>query len=204
MTFKKKCDILTVSMLIGTVVTLMLASFASFAERCENVQGEVLRLHILPNSDSADDQSLKYLLRDFIIGDAKTHFAGAADLNQALQKAAGSLDKMEKNAKNFIKAQGYGYDVKISIENMFFTTRTYENITMPAGNYDALRVVIGAGEGDNWWCVIFPPLCLPACTKKASGEPYFSVEASRIIESGGGRAEVRFWIYEWLTGRLQK
>jgi stage II sporulation protein R len=71
---------------------------------------------------------------------------------------------------------------------------------MPAGNYAALRITIGAGEGQNWWCVMFPPLCLPAVTSRQelpAAEPYFSPEVSEILESGGGRIEVRFKLLEW-------
>jgi stage II sporulation protein R len=196
MTFKTRRDILTISMLTGACLTFLIASFSAFAERSERVQGEVLRLHILPHSDSDEDQRLKYELRDFILEDAKNHLDGAATLDEAMQSAAYNLPEMQKNAEAFVTAQGYDYDVQIELVNMYFTTRIYENITMPAGNYNALRVTIGAGTGQNWWCVVFPPLCLPAVT---SSEPYFSPEASAVIETGG-KIEVRFKIYEWFTG----
>jgi len=197
MTVKKKRDILTLSMLLGACLTLLTASFsafADFAEKCETVQGEVLRLHVLAHSDSAEDQQLKYDLRDFIIADTEKYFAEALTLGEALESAEINLPEIEKSAKAFITAQGYDYDVSVSLETMYFTTRIYENITMPAGEYSALRVLIGTGEGQNWWCVVFPPLCLPAVTGRQ--EPYFSPEASEIIETGG-KVEVRFKVYEW-------
>ncbi|MCL2020243.1 MAG: stage II sporulation protein R [Oscillospiraceae bacterium] len=195
--FIRKCDILTISMLAGACLTLLTASFSAFAQSCEALQGEVLRLHILPNSNSADDQQLKYELRDFILSDAKTYFADVSTLEEAVQSAQYYLSSIEENAKAFIAEKGYDYDVIVSIETMFFTTRVYENLTMPAGDYTALRIKIGEGEGQNWWCVAFPPLCLPAVTQK-SGEPYFSPETSKVIEADGKRAEVKFKLYEWL------
>ncbi|MCL2078014.1 MAG: stage II sporulation protein R [Oscillospiraceae bacterium] len=206
MTFYKRLfknrSILTISMLIGALAALLLATFASFAEfaaQCESVKREVLRLHILPNSDNYEDQRLKYMLRDFLIEDVETLFADAETLDDAKRIAAQNLTKIEKSASEFIKAQGFDYEVEVSLVNMYFTTRNYENITMPAGNYDALRVTIGAGDGQNWWCVAFPPLCLPAASAK-NGEPYFSAEASKIIENGGGKVEAKFKVYEWWTG----
>ncbi|MCL1824005.1 MAG: stage II sporulation protein R [Oscillospiraceae bacterium] len=201
MTFKKRHNILTVSMLIGACTALLLASFASFAAHCENVQGQVLRLHILANSDSAEDQRLKYELRDFLIEDMERYFSYTENLEQAKKVAEENLPEIEKSAKKFITEQGYEFDVQISLEQIYFTTRVYENITMPAGNYDALRVTIGAGEGQNWWCVIFPPLCLPAASKK--GEPYFSAETSKLIENGGKKTEVRFKVYELFKGLMR-
>jgi stage II sporulation protein R len=186
-------------MLAGTCAALLFASFVSFAEKCEAVQGEVLRLHVLANSDSADDRRLKYELRDFILEDAKKHFAETLTLDEAVQSAGLNLPAIEQNAKMFIAAQGCDYDVTVTLENMYFTTRVYENITMPAGNYAALRVVIGAGEGSNWWCVVFPPLCLPAVTQKNS-EPFFTREIGKATGSSEvKRIEVRFKVYEWFV-----
>ena len=185
-------------MLIGACAALLAAAFSSFAKQCEDVQGQVLRLHILANSDSAEDQQLKYLLRDFLIEDMEKYFGEVEELDGAVQAAAENLPEIEKKVKMFITAQGYEHEAEISLEKMYFTTRVYENITMPAGNYNALRIKIGAGKGQNWWCVVFPPLCLPACTEKS--EPYFSAEASKLIESGGGKIEVKFAVYEWFAG----
>ena len=191
----KKHDLLTISMLIGACVTLMIASFASFAQKAERISGSVLRLHVMANSDSQDDQKLKYSVRDFII--AGGYFNGMLTLDEARQV---SLDEIKADTNAFIKAQGYDYNADVSLANMYFTTHVYENITMPAGYYDALRVIIGTGEGQNWWCVVFPPLCLPAVTK--SSEPFFSAEAASIIENNDGRRiEVRFAVYEWFTRR---
>jgi stage II sporulation protein R len=204
MLYKKKGDILTISMLIGASLTFLIASFASFARQCEQVSGEVLRLHVIANSDSAADQRLKYLTRDFIVNTTQELFTGALTLENAVQSAEGNLAELEKDVNDFIRSQGYDYDAEVSLVNMYFTTRTYENITMPAGNYEALRIIIGAGAGRNWWCVVFPPLCLPAVTPQSNTEAFFSADARGVIESGNGRRfEVRFAVYEWFT-RLRR
>jgi stage II sporulation protein R len=196
MTQKKRhnSNLLTIAMLLGTCLTFLLSAFAEAAERNGQPQGEVLRLHILPHSDSAEDQQLKYELRDFILEAAGENLAEAKTLDEAVQIAANKLPEIQKNAEAFIREKGYPYNVEVALVNMFFTTRVYENITMPAGNYSALRITIGEGAGQNWWCVVFPPLCLPVVT---GSELYFTPEASEIIETGGSRIEVRFKLFEW-------
>jgi stage II sporulation protein R len=198
MTFKKRHETLTISMLIGACFALLLSSFSSFARQCEELPLEVLRLHVLAHSDSEDDQRLKYLLRDELMDVTKTYFAGAKTLEEAARRANLHIMEIETRARDYLAGLGYDYDVSISLDNMFFTTRVYENVTMPAGNYLAMQVKIGSGEGKNWWCVIFPPLCLPACTE-SSKEPFFSEEASKTIENGESRVEVRFRIFEWFA-----
>jgi stage II sporulation protein R len=199
---RKKRNLLTISMLTGSLITFIYASFASFARQCEELSGEVLRLHILANSDSTDDQRLKYLVRDFIIENADDLFTGAVTLEEAAVNARNNLVGLEENIEKFIKEQGYDYGAEITLVNMFFATRVYENITMPAGSYEALQVKIGSGEGRNWWCVVFPPLCLPAVTE-VNNELFISAEVSSIINNDGRRVEVRFAVYEWFLRRFR-
>jgi len=196
--------VLTISMLIGAAAALLLSAFGSFAEQCAGLRAEVLRLHILAASDSAEDQQLKYDLRDFLLADLNFSLADAYTIKEAKELTEQSLAETERKAVEFVRSQGYDYDVRIKLDKAYFTTRVYENITMPAGNYYALIVQIGAGEGENWWCVAFPPLCLPAGAKRSGepAQPYFTPEAGRIIESGG-RPEFRFAVYEWFAARFR-
>jgi stage II sporulation protein R len=196
MTYQKRQNILTLAMLIGACLTFLTAWFSAFAESSGQAQHEVLRLHILPSSNNSEDQALKAQLRDFIIAEAERYFADSKTLDEAIKSAEINLADIQKNAETFVRAQGYTYDVQASLVNMYFTTRVYENITMPAGNYNALRITIGEGAGQNWWCVVFPPLCLPAVTAGSDKEPYFSPGVGELIETGG-RIEVRFKVYEW-------
>lgn len=188
-------DALNIAMLSGAAIAILTASFTSFSEECETIPNEVFRLHILANSNSEDDQNLKYELRDYLISDLSGIFKDAKDAEEACILANQNIKEIEKKAQNFVDTGGYTYEISAEIINMYFTTRTYENITMPAGYYNALRLKIGKAEGKNWWCVMFPPLCLPAASQ--NNEPYFSKEVSKTIESGK-RIEVRFAIFEWL------
>lgn len=210
----KRPSALTAAMLAGAAIALLTSGFTGFAEECEAVPFEVMRLHILANSDSDEDQALKYELRDYLLSYSDI-FSGCETLEEAEARAAAALPEIERLAGEFTKEKGYDYAVNVELAEMYFTTRVYENITMPAGTYKALRVVIGEGAGQNWWCVMFPPLCLPACTGSelyadcgdeecaecAAG--FFSDEASALIEAGGG-VQVRFAIFEWLQALLAR
>ena len=206
---QEKHKILTISMLIGAALAILLSFFSSYAEfskQCRSVKGEVLRLHILAHSDSEEDQQLKYDLRDFLLEQMKDIFISAENLEQAIKIAEANLHLIKETSQEFIYSQGFEYQVEVDITNIYFTTRVYENITMPAGNYAALEIRIGSGEGRNWWCVAFPPLCLPAASnrsRQAAAEAYFTPEVSRVITQNGGRPEVRFALYEWFQGRFK-
>ena len=121
-----------------------------------------MRLHVLANSDSEEDQALKLQVRDKILERAETLLEQSADRREAEGLLRGQLLELEKIAAEEIRANGYDYAVDVRLENAAFPTREYDGFTLPAGNYLALRVVIGAGEGKNWWCVVFPPLCTAA------------------------------------------
>lgn len=141
-----------------------LLSMVGFCGACEDIESEVLRLHILANSDSEEDQTLKLKVRDGLLAYSETLFQNAATKAEAETIAKENLAQIQSEAEKIIRENGYDYGVQVYIKNMSFNTRVYGDVTLPAGNYDAIRVVIGAGEGHNWWCVMFPPLCLPSAT----------------------------------------
>ena len=141
-----------------------LLSMVGFCGACEDIESEVLRLHILANSDSEEDQTLKLKVRDGLLAYSETLFQNAATKAEAETIAKENLAQIQSEAEKIIRENGYDYGVQVYIKNMSFNTRGYGDVTVPAGNYDAIRVVIGAGEGHNWWCVMFPPLCLPSAT----------------------------------------
>ena len=156
MSLSKKIKI---SVTVGIVVAILF-SICSFAKTSEEIRSDVLRLHVIANSDTSVDQNLKLRLRDYILQEGKDIFNGSVNVENAVEKIEPVLPKLEKSAKAFVNQAGFDYDVKISLSKEYFTTRTYETVTLPAGKYLALRVVIGSGEGHNWWCVMFPPLCI--------------------------------------------
>lgn len=155
---------LDIALLFAVVFSVCAASFSGFAADCDAVRQNTLRLHILANSDSAADQELKLAVRDRILENTEELFESPRSLGEAETAARNHLADIEAAARAEIGLRGYDYPVKAEVVNMYFTTRRYDNVTLPAGRYDAVRVEIGAAEGKNWWCVLFPPLCVPAAT----------------------------------------
>ena len=155
----------------------------------------MLRLHVIANSDSSVDQNLKLRLRDYILEEGEDIFDGSVNVENAVKKIEPKLAELEKSAETFVKNAGFDYDVKITLSNEYFTTRTYESVTLPAGKYLALRVVIGSGEGHNWWCVMFPPMCVPAADKKDEIENVFTDKEIKLVESKP-KYEPRFKVVE--------
>lgn len=176
------------------VVISCLLSMTGFCGACKDIQDEVLRLHILANSDSEDDQKLKLYVRDGLLEYTEELFKNSKNKEQSKQTALENLDNIKQKAQSLIYEYGYDYSVDAYITNMQFNTRVYENFTLPAGNYDALRIVIGEGKGKNWWCVIYPALCVPS----AEGDELNSVlnEDEQDIVSKSEQYEVKFKIVE--------
>lgn len=182
------------AVLVGLIVSIIVSSFTAFADSCENVRSEVLRLHILANSDSEADQNLKLSVRDAILERSGPLFDGALTLNVALEMAEINLPQIEEIAREEIAEQGYNYDVRAYICEMYFETRKYEDVTMPAGKYKALRIEIGKAEGKNWWCVIFPTLCIPAAQGNAEINDVFKDQEIDTVTSP--KYEAKFAIVE--------
>ena len=183
-----------ISIAIG-IVTAVIFSICSFAKTSEEIRSDVLRLHVIANSDSSVDQNLKLRLRDYILEEGEDIFDGSVNVENAVKKIEPKLAELEKSAETFVKNAGFDYDVKITLSNEYFTTRTYESVTLPAGKYLALRVVIGSGGGNNWWCVMFPPMCVPAADKKDEIENVFTDKEIKLVESKP-KYEPRFKVVE--------
>ncbi len=181
-------------LVLSAVLMIIFSGFSAFASECEHKPEEVLRLHILANSDSAEDQNLKYRLRDNMLVHFGEVFSDCECLETAVARAKEYREEMEATAQQYIYSMGYDYKVTCEIADTYFTTRCYENYTLPAGNYTAVRFLIGEAKGKNWWCVMFPPLCLPACDGGL-----FTDEQSKEIEKSE-KVEVRFALFEMITG----
>ena len=194
-----------ISLSVGIVVAIVFSIF-SFAKTSEEIRSDVLRLHVIANSDSSVDQNLKLRLRDHILQEGKDIFDGSVNVENAVQKIEPRIGELEKSAESFVKSAGFDYKVKIALSEEYFTTRTYETVTLPAGKYLALRVVIGSGSGHNWWCVMFPPMCVPAADKKDEIENVFTDDEIKLVESKP-KYEPRFKIieiYEQIKQAIEK
>ncbi len=147
------------SMCIAFVLTVIYSTIPFQAE-CADIPNEVFRLHILANSDSTDDQNLKLKVRDKVLLYTESLFENANSKDEAQNVISNNLQQISNVAYSEVVKNGYKYPVKAEITNMYFTTRYYENYTLPSGMYDALRITIGEGNGHNWWCVMYPSICV--------------------------------------------
>ena len=132
--------------IILTFTFSILFSSVHLSAECKEISNEVLRLHILANSDSKDDQNLKLKLRDYLLKDTSNIFKGSNSKEDSIRLVKENLKKIENKAQEFIYNQGYIYDVSVEMEKIYFNTRIYDDFAMPPGEYDALRVIIGSGK----------------------------------------------------------
>lgn len=124
-----------------------------------DIQNSVFRLHVIANSDSEEDQNLKYIVRDKVLEYINSISYNANSKEDVIDLAKSNIDTIQEIAQKTVYENGYNYSVKLNIGNFAFPTKTYGDISFPAGFYDALKIEIGNADGQNWWCVMFPPLC---------------------------------------------
>lgn len=185
-----------IHLLIALTLVLCAAfSCVPFAKECAEIRGEVLRLHILANSDSDADQALKLKVRDAVLAEGKDIFEGASNVVTAQSNIEEQVGRLQSIAEKTVRANGSQYPVRVVIGREYFNTRTYDDVTLPAGQYNAVRVLIGNGEGKNWWCVMFPPMCLPAAESETTIDQVLTEEGTKLVKSNP-KYEVRFKIVE--------
>lgn len=183
----------------GGLMLCLLCSLVGVYGQAQGVRDSVVRLHILANSDSTADQTLKLQVRDALTDAAAGWLDGAENSAQALTLAERHLPQLQAVAEQTVAAAGAAYPVRVELKNLYFTTRQYDSVTLPAGRYDAVQVTLGEGRGQNWWCVVFPPFCAGAATR---AETVLSPGQQAYVENGS-RYEVRFKVVEWLESFLQ-
>lgn len=179
-------------------------SVGAFAYNCSRVRSDVLRMHVIANSDCSADQQLKLMVRDAVLERGAQLFDGTVTADEARRKIEPHKAELEAAAREVIERAGYDYPVSVNVVNEYFATRCYGNLTMPAGRYTAVKVVIGEGAGHNWWCVMFPPLCLPAAQDRGGNlDAFFDDGELKVVESSG-RYEPRFKIVEIIEKLREK
>ena len=149
--------IIILSFLLFVYTSICAISYAQNVST--DIANSVFRLHVIANSDSTEDQNLKYIVRDNLLKYMNEICKNCSSKEDAIKLVKENSDSFEQIALETIKENGYEYDVNINIGTFEFPTKTYGDISLPAGYYDALRVEIGEAKGQNWWCVMFPPLC---------------------------------------------
>lgn len=176
------------------VFVFMFSYIAPFIETSENISDQVFRLHILANSDSAEDQQLKLKVRDEILKKGETVFASSNSLEETIELCKDNIALFQQTAEQCLKDNGSDHDVKVYVDKEYFNTREYDEITLPSGIYNALKIEIGQGKGHNWWCVMFPAICLSSVTDDELNK-YLSEDEQKLVNSDS-KYEVRFKIVE--------
>lgn len=188
-------------------VLFVVANAHSYATNVSNgLSSDIFRLHILANSDSEEDQALKLKVRDAIIEYMETLTENVTDKQAVIQLSNEHAEDFKQIAEKVIQENGYDYPVTIEIGNFYFPTKYYGNISLPAGNYDALKIEIGDAKGQNWWCSLFPPLCfvsVSAGVVDEEGKEYLkenlSEEEFAIISESSPEIEFKFKIIELMN-----
>ena len=179
------------------VLALILAGMAltiPFFDSCEELYSDVMRIHILANSNSAADQSLKLAVRDKVLEACSRYYDGCSGKDEAIDITRSHIGEIEAAAEREIRRRGFDYPVCARIVTDDFDTRYYGSFTMPAGRYDALRLTIGDGAGKNWWCVMYPSLCVGAASADDMKEELDRGEY-RVVTSD--RFDFRFRLVEY-------
>ena len=199
MAFTKK--LLICSFLI-LAVALVAGAFPVHGEG--EIYDTVVRLHVLANSDSEEDQALKLKVRDRVVELVTPAVENCSSQSEAIAAIGGIMDELEAAAEETVVSEGFDYDVSIVIGEEYYPTKTYESCAFPEGEYVSLRVCIGDAEGQNWWCCLFPPLCLSAASEqdeRANEDAFISVgltgeQYKLITETQQPKYRVRFKILE--------
>lgn len=182
-------------MIVALVLTSLFA-FLPFEKNCREISDEVLRIHILADSDSVEDQNLKLTVRDAVLDYTENLYSSAHSKEDALRITRDNLEAIVSVAESTLKERGCNKGVQAEICDMDFNTRRYGDITMPSGNYTALRLVIGSGQGKNWWCVMYPSLCLYTSSDSKSLEDELTGEQYEVI-TDTPKYEFKFRILEY-------
>lgn len=198
---KNKKLLLTVFSLL--LATLLLAALPTEAEA--EIYTDTLRLHILANSDSDEDQALKLKIRDKLLLKYGEQLKLNRDIDTALNSAEALLPDIEKDVNLWLTELGSSYTAKVTLTEEWYDTRDYEDFSLPKGYYKSLRVIIGKGDGKNWWCVMYPPLCREIATERAPADDGFinySKEELSLIKRG--KYKIKFKILESISSIFTK
>ena len=205
-TSSSKLRIWEAALLLAFGITLTAGVWANASEAA--LAGRVLRLHVVANSDSEGDQARKLLVRDAVLSRASQLLEGVDDRQEAEAILAPHLDELAQAGAEALARTGSHDQVSAALTGQWFPTKEYDGFALPAGQYRALQVTIGAGEGRNWWCVVFPPLCLASVAEESvetAAEGVLSEDQVALITGRDGGYVLKFRLIEWwqeLTGSI--
>lgn len=196
----------TTLLLMFLLFVYVLIAASSYTKAvCTDIANNVFRLHVIANSDSEEDQNLKYIVRDSILSYVNGILENINNKEDVVLTINNHIDEIKNIAQQAVYNEGFTYDVEIEVGNFKFPTKTYGNISLPPGLYDALRVKIGNASGKNWWCVMFPPLCfvdvssgiVPEDSKELM-ESNLSSEDYALVSSSKNTTKIKFKVVEVL------
>lgn len=177
-------------MLVLTLVAALLFAGSVVWSKVQ-LRNQVLRLHVVANSNSQQDQTAKLKVRDAIVSALEDDLHRVDTKEQAQALISGKLDELEQLANQVLESEGMADRATVSLTREAFDTRHYDTFSLPAGVYDSLRVTIGSGEGENWWCVVFPSLCIPAATEQVQDVAAGAGFSSSVTGAITGKKEYR-------------
>ena len=192
-----------IALMFGVLAAVVAGSWLNREQK--ELADRVIRFHVIANSDSDEDQALKLAVRDRVLAQAEAIYPEGATLAQAQEALEGHLNLLAAAGREVVEEQGYDYPVSASLEDCWFPTKEYGSFALPAGNYTALRVTIGEGRGQNWWCVAFPPLGLGAASEtvnQALEAGHFTPAQGALVTGEGEEYVLKFKAME-LLGELQ-
>jgi len=208
---RKEIKILAVSLTIVLTLAISIAAYTYVysATNQANIADNVIRFHVVANSDSSTDQEIKDIVRDAILTEFEELLHKTDNIEKSRQLLKAEMVSIQTHAEKAVQKLGFNYPVMVQLETTFFPTQVYGDLSFPPGMYEALRIVIGEGVGQNWWCLMFPPLCFVDMTSTSTGRQQLfdnvSEEAYRLLthqdEDAVAGTQVRFRIVEWWQNR---
>ena len=175
--------------LVSAMIFCMIFSMVGFTDSCEEMHENIIRIRIIANSDSDYDQALKIKIRDSVLKASKEIYKDSDSYDLAVDATEDNLDNFLSVAQNTVYESGFDYKVSVDFRKEFFETRVYDDFTLPAGFYETAVFTVGDGKGKNWWCVIFPRVCVGACSDRL--ETTLSKDTAKAAY-GGSKFTVKF------------
>lgn len=178
MNYSKKIMAAVIFVILSMAIAYTVEAYTGMAK----LNDKVIRLHVVANSDTVYDQQLKYKVRNKIINKFNNEFEEISSKDESEDVIIKKISDIRSEAEELIYNEGYNYDVNVYYGNYKFPRKMYEDIVLPEGYYDAVRIEIGKAEGNNWWCVMFPPLCFVDFGKDKNAEPTFDIETEKKLQ----------------------
>ncbi len=195
--------IVEISLALGLCVSLITGALALETQR--NISCKLIRLHIIANSDSRDDQALKLTVRDEILKMVEELTENCKNTEDAERVVSENLDILQKCADEVIAENGFIYRSQAEISDVYFPTKVYDGFSLPAGKYRALRIHLGEGRGQNWWCVLFPPVCVSAAEAETEfSKNGFTENELSLVTSDAPQYKFKFKLLEIIEAAEKK